>query len=128
MSRAQRPVDLLGDLKELRERLDTWRRSPGRSHRVPEDFWRQALALCRVHSVSTVASRLGLSYTALKNRFHATLPREAPPFIELPNLFTAQEIIIEYQQAPGKMLRIHCRGPVPGGVLELVETFGRQRS
>lgn len=128
MSRAQQPVDLPGDLKELRERLDAWRRSPGRSRRVPEDFWRQALALCREHSVSTVASRLGLSYTTLKNRFHDTAPQEAPPFIEIPNLFATQEVTIEYQQAPGKMLRIHCRGPVPGRVLELVATLGRQPS
>ena len=76
---SRRPVDFPRDLKEFRERLDAWRRSPGRSRRVPEDFWQQALALGRVHWVSTVAGRLGLSYTALKNRFHDPLPREAPP-------------------------------------------------
>jgi AraC-like DNA-binding protein len=130
MSKAHTGTDGPGDLKELRMRLDAWRCSPGRGRRIPEEYWEEAVALCRVHSMSTVSRHLGLSYSTLKTRFHGCLPREAPAasFLEIPRLFGAEELTIEYQRAPGKMLRIHCRGSVPERVLDLVETLGRGAS
>jgi hypothetical protein len=126
MSKAYTSVDGPGDLKELRRRLDAWRRSRGRCRRIPEEYWEAAVALCQVHCVSTVSRRLGLSYSSLKNRFHGSLPREAPAasFVEIPRLLGAEELTVEYQRAPGKMLRIHCRGPVPERIFDLVEAFG----
>lgn len=58
-------------LTAARRALDRWRRSAGRSRRIPQDLWERARALARAHGVSRTARELGLDYYALAKRVQA---------------------------------------------------------
>ncbi len=55
-------------LQILAQRLKAWRatRTPGK--RIPEDFWKAAADLARVHGLSRTAAALKLSYYDLQRR------------------------------------------------------------
>ena len=56
------------DLNQIREQLNTWRRSCGSRCRLPIEVWDSAAALARVHGVSHVARTLRLNFYKLKQR------------------------------------------------------------
>jgi hypothetical protein len=56
------------DLNQMREQLNTWRRSRGSRCRLPIEVWESAASLAREHGVSPVARILRLNFYKLKQR------------------------------------------------------------
>ena len=58
--------------RELRERIEGWRRAgrPGKS--MPEELWRDAEELARSASCYSVAKAVGVSYSRLRERMTGT--------------------------------------------------------
>ena len=74
---------------ELRARLDTWRDARRGGEPIPEDLWKSASHLARLHGLSPTCTALKLNYYDLQRRLgvaHRTrTPRPAPPsFVTLP--------------------------------------------
>jgi hypothetical protein len=78
-------------LTAARRALDRWRRSAGRSRRIPLELWERARELAHAHGVSRTARALGLDYYALAKRMQGTKRRDghgsgvdaASAFVEL---------------------------------------------
>ena len=76
-------------LTALATRLNVWRSTRSVGHRIPEDFWKAAAELARVHGVSSASAALKLNYYDLQRRLGLpTRPRKPraklAPFVELP--------------------------------------------
>ncbi|WP_448384717.1 hypothetical protein [Desulfosoma sp.] len=56
------------DLADVRKRLDAWRRTRLGHQPIPEEFWAEAVTLCRTHPVGRVARALALDCCGLKKR------------------------------------------------------------
>ena len=52
----------------LKQNLEAWRQSGKKHRRIPEYFWKQALALLSSFSASQIAHSLLLNYSSLKRR------------------------------------------------------------
>ena len=75
-------------LHPVAQRLKSWRarRAPGQ--RIPDELWKAAADLARIHGLSPTATALKLSYYDLQRRLRAARPRPAQPsaqaqFVEL---------------------------------------------
>jgi len=55
-------------VKELRDRVDDWRQSKGKKHRMPKELWKAAVVLAKSYGVHFVASNLSLGYSSLKQK------------------------------------------------------------
>src|ERR1700686_4794177 len=97
-------------LQPLAQRLNAWRRTRTRGQRIPEELWKAAAVLARVHGLNPTATALRLDYYGLKRRFsggRVQRKRRVPPasFVEL--------------APPGLPSRVG-----EGGTLELVQVSG----
>ena len=79
-------------LAELRTGLDAWRKSRAQGQRIPEDLWKEAVDLARLHGLSPTCTALKLNYYDLQRRLGGcprtrTRPPEvtAPTFVTLPS-------------------------------------------
>ena len=70
-----RPI--AAELRRLAERLESYRKRPGRPRRLPDGIWSAAAGLAQEHGVSGVARALRLDYYALKRRVSATVAPSA---------------------------------------------------
>ena len=69
---ARRDAGGIAGLEDVRERLESWRRT--RTTRgIPEVLWRSAVRLARRAGVYAVARGLGLNYDSLKLSFPVSL-------------------------------------------------------
>lgn len=73
----------------LAQRLKAWRVQRTAGQRIPEELWKAAAQLARVHGLSPTASALKLNYYDLQRRLGSdrTGPQAGPPkprFVELP--------------------------------------------
>ena len=56
-------------LSEARRQLDHWRsRQPSKRTRLPEEFWRQAVALAQEYGLNKTARALKVKYESLKKQ------------------------------------------------------------
>ncbi len=74
----------------LARRLKHWRATRRRGHRIPEELWKAAVRLARLHGLNPTASALKLNYYDLQRRLRddsAAAPNHAsqPAFMELPH-------------------------------------------
>ena len=113
--------DIVG-LEDVRERLESWRRT--RTTRgIPEPLWRSAVRLARRAGVCAVARGLRLNYYSLQQRVDAAdgsgdngIGRR-PAFVEIDNgsgSFTGGGLTVELSDRSGRRLVI--RGPERGSV------------
>ena len=97
-------------LPPLAQRLKAWRATRKRGQRIPEDLWKAAVDLARVHGLNPTAAALKLSYYDLQRRL---LGRRRPRRRPL---------------TPGAFVEVTPPAPPPGlgerGTLELVQTSG----
>ena len=63
---------LAPELRELQQRLASWRRTRRKRGRLPEWLWNSSVALARAHGVNRVARALRLDYYGLKRRLSGT--------------------------------------------------------
>lgn len=59
---------LRGSAEALRGRIDRWREAGRPGKRMPEELWGAAVELAHEHGAYRIASELGVSYQALKQR------------------------------------------------------------
>ena len=114
-------------LERAAVRFAQWRRTRRVGARIPESLWQLASRLAASYGVSRTAALLGLDYYAMQRRTEsqsslAAPPRQAvdtPAFIELPGstLAPAGEYVLEFENAAGSKLRVHCKG---GAIPDLV--------
>lgn len=77
---------------ELHTRLEAWRKSRPPGQRIPEDLWKEAIELARLHGLSPTSTALRLNYYDLQRRLGGS-PRirtrppkaAAPTFVALPS-------------------------------------------
>jgi hypothetical protein len=124
-------------LQPLAQRLKVWRaiRSPGQ--RIPEDLWKAAVDLARVHGLSRTATALRLGYYDLQRRLaggRGPGPRcvPAPTFVELAPLAAlagpGDRGTLELVQTSGARLTLRLPGASPNDLLPIVQLFLRHRS
>ena len=100
-------------------RFAQWRRTRHVGARIPEPLWQLASRLAASYGVSRTAVLLGLDYYSLQRRTESQPSSAAmqqavdtPAFIELPGstLAPASEYVLEFENAAGSKLRVHCKG------------------
>ena len=111
-------------LEEVQERFVSWRNKPDRARRIPGVLWDAAVSLCGEHSVCKVSRALGLDYKALRLRCQRPeCPQTPRPFVELGPLWPHPEVVVECNDGSRHQMRVHCKGPVDAGVVDLVKGF-----
>ncbi len=109
--------DLPARLARAQERFDTWRRTHTGYRRLPDSLWSAAVKLAGVYGVNRTVRALRLDYNGLKKRVEATASAGPsttnPTFVQLlgPELTAAAECVLECEDATGKKLRLHFKGP-----------------
>jgi hypothetical protein len=124
-------------LHPLVQRLKAWRATRPSGQRIPEDLWKAAADLARVHGLNPTAAALKLSYYDLQRRVSgANVPRRrrvprasfvqlAPPAL-LP--VPGPEGTLELVQASGARLILRFPNARPRDLLSMVQLFLRHRS
>jgi hypothetical protein len=123
-------------LQPLAQRLKAWRatRTPGQ--RIPDELWRAAADLARVHGLSRTATALRLSYYDLQRRLSGVrgpgrrrVP--APTFVELAPLASpagsGEGGTLELVRASGARLTLRLPNASPRDLLPMVQLFLRHR-
>jgi hypothetical protein len=128
-----------GDLDEVRERFDSWRRSHKKSKTIPQELLDAAAVAAQQLGVNRVARTLGLNHTRLKHQ--VTAPdarsqkrRELQPvpaqFIEVGAVgglasTVADPMVVELVTADGARLTIRTR-QASASVLAMITAFRGQ--
>ena len=108
------------------------RRKPG--HRIPEELWKVAAELARLHGLSPTATALKLNYYDLQRRLRpGRAPSQdrslQPQFVELPPLGNGcpatDSGTLELLRPSGARLRIRLPHATPRQLLPLVQAFLR---
>ena len=124
-------------LQPLARRLKAWRTSRTRGQRIPDELWKAAADLARVHGLSRTSSALKLSYYDLKRRLVVgriqRRRRLTPaPFVEVAPPALAPDLgergTVELVQASGARLTLRLPNPSASDLLALVHLFLRHRS
>ena len=128
------PRHSLSPVQSLARQLMAWRarRRPGQ--RIPEELWKAAADLARLHGLSPMATALKLSYYDLQRRWRSGGERSPdrppqPQFVELPPLgasYSATEPgTVELLRPSGARLTIRLPDASPRQLLPLVQAFLR---
>jgi len=118
------------DLKQLRQQLNTWRRSQTQRTAIPEPVWEAAATLSRTHGLSRVARTLRLDFYKLRRR-SVQAPSSSPPgFVEIPWMGLAagagsRPCTVELSDAQGAKMTVQLAGETPV-LVALAEAFWRQ--
>ena len=121
----------------LAERLKAWRATRTHGQRIPEDLWKAAADLARLHGLNPTAAALKLNYYGLERRLSGGRgPRKRPllptPFVELPSLALAPDLgqrgTLELVRASGARLTLRLPNASPKDLLPVVQMFLRHRA
>jgi hypothetical protein len=124
-------------LEPLAQRLNSWRSTRTRGQRIPEELWKAAADLARVHGLNPTATALRLDYYGLKRRFsggRVQRKRLVPSasFVELaaPALppGVGEGCTLELVQVSGARLTLRLPNARPKDLLPVVQLFLRHRS
>jgi len=124
-------------LQPLAQRLKAWRATRVPGQRIPDELWRAAAELARVHGLSRTATALQLSYYDLQRRLSGGRParrRRVPAagFIELappaPPPGLGDRGTLELVQASGARLTLRLPNASPEDLLPIVQLFLHRRS
>ncbi len=124
-------------LQPLAQRLKAWRAARAPGQRIPEELWKAAADLARVHGLSRTATALKLSYYDLQRRLSShrlphKRPLSPPAFVELaapaslPGL--SEGGTLEVFQVSGARLTLRLPNASPRELLPLVHLFLRHHS
>ena len=124
-------------LQPLAQRLKAWRRTRTRGQRIPEELWKAAADLARLHGLNPTARALRLDYYGLKRRFsdgRVQRKRCVPPasFVELAPAGLPPGVgeggTLELLQVSGARLTLRLPHASPKDLLPVVQLFLRHRS
>ena len=120
-------------LCEARRQLDHWRSGqPSKRTRLPEEFWRQAVALAQEYGLNKTAGALKVKYESLKKHLEQGGAEEGhsakvqPEFIELlPATIKpgTVECMLEWADGCGATVRMHMRGVGPSELSAVAGVF-----
>ena len=140
MSRERRRKPVPREITALRRRVARWRSNREKRSPMPEDLWREACRLARVHGVSPVCRHTGLGYASLRKRVASgadvpaspSAPVEDGGFVEVSAAqllgTSATQTVLELSDREGTRLTLRLAPGSEVDVLELVESFrGRGR-
>lgn len=115
----------------LRDGLDRWRKTRTTRKPMPEELWREATMVARVHGVYAVCRETHLNFNALKARLRsapAPALRAESDFVELkvpvvqgPTQLRGVEV--ELVRADGDKMIVHLPGADAAEVTALVRAF-----
>lgn len=144
------------ELQNLSRRLIVWRSAHPPRMRLPEEFWREAVALAGREGIYRTAHALHVGYASLKKKVQAAPARSTPKslisqssrthlsrisrgskptaFVELlagsigtdPNSDQPAECVIELEGAGGGRMRIQMKLTAPG-VMDLIRDWRGER-
>jgi hypothetical protein len=121
-------------LSKARRQFDCWRSRQRKRARLPQELWRQAIALAHEHGLNKTARGLGLNYYSLKKHLDQAGADELigsksePDFIDLlPSVMSSGSIecTIEWADGGGATVRMHIKG---AGLPDLASLAGVFRS
>ena len=115
MPHQQTPIP--GDLLQLSQQLEQWRRDQPPRSRLPESIWAAAVEMAQRHGLHRTTKALRLDYTRLKKRMPAAAQATGPTtpgFLELlgPVVTGPPECVVEWESARGRM-RVAIKGVTP---------------
>lgn len=121
-------------LTHLIHHFTQWRQSRRTPRgRIPQELWRQAVALTATLPVTRVAHQLGLTPQALKKRraaLNGTVPplppAQVPHFVEVAAAWRTPATEVEIQRPDGARLRITYSEAAPA-LVPLLQTFLESR-
>jgi len=129
----KRPTEIPVALSEARRQLDHWRsQQSSKRTRLPEEFWRQAVALAQEYGLNKTARALKVKYESLKKHLEQSggdeghLAKTQPEFIELlPAAIKpgAVECVLEWADGCGATVRMHMRGVGPSELSAVAGVF-----
>jgi hypothetical protein len=123
-------------LQSLARRLKAWRTTRIPGQRIPDELWRAAADLARVHGLSRISTALQLSYYDLQRRLSGLRVQRrrrgsAPAFVELaplvPPAGPGDGSTLELVQASGARLTLRLPNASPKELLPMVQLFLRRR-
>ena len=125
------------ELQHLARRLNAWRTTRTARQRIPDELWRAATDVARVHGLSPVAAALKLNYCDLQRRLRAGRSRRAgrsgvPTFVEVPRvaapLGSGERGTLEVVHPSGSRLILRLPQAGARDFVPLVERFLRPRA
>ena len=124
-------------VRQLRNRIEGWRRQRGRPARMPAPLWEAAVALARTHGLYPIARALRLDYGSLKKRLasppQGKLGGDTSGFVEIhpaPWLGQAEPggVSVELRAVDGTKLIIQLPDNERLDLPALIEAFQRRRA
>lgn len=114
-------------------RIEGWRKTRKERCRMPEELWRAAAEVARVHGVNPIAEALHLDYYALKRRVDGVAEKGSvrrPVFVELgsPAPLAASACVVEIVRPDGAKMTIRMAGDGDGKLVPLGEAFWGARA
>ena len=131
MNGKQLPQPLSQECVELREQLETWRRTRQKRRRVPEAVWESATRMAKEFGINRIAKEFRLSYSTLKKRINGTSgkngngSRDALAFVEV-EMSPASEtggIVVDLVKRSGTRMRIELASGHVDDLMAMVRTF-----
>ncbi len=117
------------DAREVRKRIERWRRTRAKRGPMPEELWQQAVALARRTSVYRTSTTLGVNYATLK--WHVAEAESAggrAGFVEVVGLQPpASEVVVELADAGGTRMTVRTSASGAADVAELASALWRER-
>ena len=132
---ARRKVEQPAAMAEVAARVTRWRATKQKGSRMPEELWREAVSLARVHGIYRVVRGLRIDYQSLKKRLGMASSQGAAArssgFVELDGaqLIGARHsapTVVELLAADGMKLTIQLPSEGAVDVLALAEAFCRR--
>ena len=106
-------------LQELSEQLTRWRGANRRRGRLPEEFWREAVAVARQEGLYRTAKALPVGWRQLKKR----MKEQEPAFVEVKATPAARGPLLELETRQGKV-RLEVGGMGAEEIARLVRALG----
>lgn len=113
---------LPGQVKELRQEIERWRRTRAKQSAMPAELWNGAVGMAGEYGASVIARSLGIDYKSLRSRAAKAAGKTTAGgagFIEM----RPAEAVPEMCDAGGPTLVLRCVGGVEIDVMRLVEVF-----
>lgn len=122
-------------LSRVQQHVEQWRRNGGgQGRRMPEELWREAVAVAREEGLYATSRALRVDYSRLKERLSTTVTAsavdgQAAGFMELDlgQLRGGGTVVVELSDRDGSRMRVEVAAAVVD-VTGLVRTFWSRRS
>lgn len=126
------------DLNKVKSAFEAWRKTKTKGSRIPQDLWKQAIALYPKFSIGKISTTLSLSYTDLKKRVEKTIGKHSSSLNDPVPAFMAfdfssacssvSECVVEMEDGNGAKMRMCFKGKTDFDLLELGKSFWMRRS